>query len=74
MEELLIQINKKLNVLIGLLLEIHNSSEEKPKAEKDIIKKLSDLGMTNKDIGLLLSKNANQISKQLYKAKRKRGK
>lgn len=74
MEDLLIQINNKLNVLIGLLLEIINSSEDKPKADKVIIKKLSDLGMTNKDIGLLLGKNTNQISKQLYKAKSKKEK
>ncbi len=62
-------IEAKLNVIIALLLE--NQIENK-KPEVETIHMLKKLGLENTDIALLLDKNTRQITKQLYKAKKRK--
>jgi hypothetical protein len=72
MEKELKKINAKLNVLIGILIDMKSENNKVP--EKDVFRRLSDLGMENVDIGKIFGKTSEQVSKQLYETKRKKGK
>lgn len=61
-------IEAKLNVIIALLLE---KQSENKKPEVETIHMLKKLGLENSDIAILLDKNTRQITKQLYKAKKR---
>lgn len=70
MEELLLSINKKLTVIISLLIENQSLIKEQ-RPEIEIINSLKELGLDNAEIGAILKKDANKISDQLYNYKRK---
>ncbi|MDP2036360.1 MAG: hypothetical protein Q8L04_03190 [Ignavibacteria bacterium] len=70
MEELLLSINKKLTVIISLLIENQSLIKEQ-RPEIEIINSLKELGLDNAEIGAILKKDANKISDQLYNYKRR---
>ena len=68
MEIDLSKIEAKMNVIIALLLKA-NMNDDLPEVE--IIKMLKQIGLENEDIAKILNKTTTQISKQLYKAKKR---
>lgn len=71
MEQLLESINKKMNVIIALLLE-KQSSQNVAVPEVEVIKQLNDWGLDSSEIGMILRKTTKQISDQLYKYNKRR--
>lgn len=71
-DELLSSINRKMNVLISLLM----ATEGENNFDKEInkISKLKEAGLENFEIGEILNKKSGQISDQLYNLKRKKKK
>jgi hypothetical protein len=64
--------SKKLDVVIGLLLDIQSlfqnqSSSQIP--EKYKMARLKQLGLENSEIGKMFGKSGDEVAKQLYKAK-----
>ena len=68
-DEILKSINRKMTVLIALLV----ATEEEKNFDKEIkkINKLKEWGLENFEIAEILSKTPGQISDQLYNVKRK---
>lgn len=71
MEEVLRSIDIKMNIIISLLLGLQNTNNEEI-PEVKIIKKFHDLKLSNEQIAEILNKTPTQISKQLYKAKKRK--
>ena len=63
-KELLKSINKKLEIVIALLLHIRLQSTERPYLREQI-KVLDDLGVKPKDIANILGRSNNFINKEL---------
>lgn len=62
-------INRKMNVLISLMMLLQSDNEFTTDVDK--ISKLKEWGLENEEIGQLLGKTTIQISKQLYKSKKR---
>jgi len=70
MEEILKSIDNKMNAIITLLF--NQAKFQNPDIlERDKIKILSDAGLNNQELARLFGKTPQQISDQLYNAKRK---
>ena len=59
-------IDKKMNVIIGLLSKMVNGSEQ---TLKERIAELADFGLTSTDIAPIVGKTPAAVSKELYKIK-----
>ena len=66
MHKILKSIDSKMIVIIGLLLESKISENDVP--EKELIKRLSDLGLNNQGLAKIFNKTTKQVSDQIYKA------
>lgn len=66
---LLENINRKLNVIISLLM----LQQKDGVFDTDVVKisKLKDWGIDNEEIGKIVGKTTIQVSKQLYKSKKR---
>ena len=71
-EKLLKSINKKLEVIIALLLHLRLQNLEKPLL-RDQIKALGDLGIEPKEIASILGRSNNFINKELFQIRKKQG-
>ena len=69
MEEILKSIDNKMNAIITLLLN-QSKFKQDEMLERDKIKILSDVGLSNQELAKLFSKTAQQVSDQIYKAKK----
>ena len=69
MEIDLTKIENKMNVIIGLLVK-NQLDNDTPEVET--IYMLNRLGLDNESIAKILNKTTTQISKQLYKAKKRK--
>lgn len=64
-------IISRLNVIISLLLD-PMSQDKKKKPQMLIVKRLRQLGLTNKEIAPIVVKNTGQVAKLFYETKRKK--
>jgi len=66
-------IIKRLNVIIGLLLDFNNllsAKYEIEAPEKFEMARLKKLGLENQEIALLFNTSKSRVSKQIYETKR----
>lgn len=70
-KELLKLINKKLEVIIALLLHLRLQKPERPRLREQI-KVLDDLGVEPKDIANILGRSNNFIYKELFELRKPR--
>jgi len=59
-------VDKKMNVIIGLLSKMVNSPDQ---TMKDRIAELASYGLVSTEIGPMVGKTAEAVSKELYKIK-----
>lgn len=71
MSEKINNLEGKLNAIILLLLK-QSFFQDSETLERDKIKILSDIGLSNQELALLFSKTEGNISDQIYNAKRKK--
>lgn len=69
MEETLKSIENKMNAILVLLLN-QPLFQYPDTLERDKIKALSEVGLTNQELAILFGKTAQQVSDQIYKAKK----
>lgn len=65
-------VNKKLEVIIALLLHLRLQTLEKPRL-RDQIKVLDDLGIEPKEIASILGRSNNFINKELSEIRKQQG-
>ncbi len=65
-----VEIVQRLNVVIGLLLDLVNKKEVK--TEGDQIYRLKQLGLNIEGIASIIGKSKDKISKQIYRLKSKK--
>lgn len=66
------EISRKMNAIISLL--ILEYEEDKLSTEVEKVAKLSECGLTNDEVAQILGKTSRQVSKLLYKSKKRRNK
>lgn len=67
--QILESINRKMNVIISLLMLTQKDNGFNADVEK--ISKLKEWGLTNDEIGQIMNRSATQVSKQVYKSKKR---